>query len=136
MRFVTLPTLCLGMTLIFATPAVSNSAFDDVESVADKCEQSNCQKVVKQTVRRLRRKADSVEDFNSSLGGLATALVRTISETTDRRSRKRIAAALARVARSSTDAEQRENILKVARKIRKGDDDSIDLDDPFAVSPS
>lgn len=136
MRSVTLPSLCLGICLAFTAPALANSSWEDVEAIADRCETSKCQQAVQRTLRRFRRNADSVEEFNSRLGSLATALVRTINETTDRRSRKRIAAALKRVARSSSDAEQRKNILRVARKIRKGDDDFVDLDDPFAVSPS
>lgn len=141
MRHFSLLLLCVGLTLGFSDPAFaggrhSSRPLDNVESVADKCEESNCQRAVQRAVRNLRRTADSIEEYNSRLANFATSLVRTIGEATDRKTRKRVAAALARVARSSTDPEQRKNILSVARKIRKGEDDFSDLDDPFASSPS
>ncbi len=98
---------------------------------------SDCVDVVQGSVKRVRERDLPDELFNSQLGQVAAALLLSVRERGEKdRKARDIARAMRFLARRSSDDFQRRSFLELARMIERGEIDLLDLDLPFAVSPS
>ncbi len=103
----------------------------------DRGARSDCVKVVQGSVKLVRERDLPDELFNSQLGQVAAALLRAVQERGEKeRKATDIARAMLILARRSTDDFQRRSFLELARMIARGELDLLDLELPFAVSPS
>ncbi len=103
----------------------------------DRGARTDCVKVVQGSVKRVRERDLPDEMFNSQLGQVAAALLRSVQERGEKdRKARDIALAMRFLARRSTDESQRRSFLELARMIARGEIDLMDLELPFAVSPS